>query len=513
MVLNILLLIWTSLNASGFSERDKVYTEAYLGEKQLRNYFERYTPEVEFDIYQGKKQSRDDVFFQNYFQAYLFQDEKKYNDFFKLELLTGQQCSNETLTEHLPDIRYSYRLITLSYLFESIWHLNLISSQFNFKKICRFEPKKFLNNCRPKTTQMKKFLERLKVSRLNYDEKISSTYSQDDWWREFKEGKFKWYSHYRVNSECHEKCLKSEFPRYLDQACKEDESLMNMICSENDEIYGLSFQRDAYDLLGQSNIVNSFNKKGEALGCLRRFSEIFAHKEVKFKSLKLLFPPLKEFLKEQYKERFLQGRLFFYGSGKEFEDKGLSDYFVKDQKNKLQNQDILPEKTVTQSKPKKKNEVIAKRVVPGPVKRLDPPTENFELSKSSFLMAAEVRSLQDLDLVEIDMLKLKYDYVFSLNMINTLSLRLKNYMTRDALIEMKQYDMLGSKEAPVPLLFIKFMIDMQEHQGLWNLISILGDKFYVSNEIDSKFNPSPELIQLSFNQSIIGSWQIYVLKP
>jgi hypothetical protein len=86
-------------------------------------------------------------------------------------------------------------------------------------------------------------------------------------------------------------------------------------------------------------------------------------------------------------------------------------------------------------------------------------------------------------------------------------------MTREALKEMMTYDKLGLKDGPVPLLFIKFMIDMQEHQGLWNLISVLGDKFYVSNEIDSTFAVVPELIHLVNNDSTGNQWTLFVIKP
>jgi hypothetical protein len=75
------------------------------------------------------------------------------------------------------------------------------------------------------------------------------------------------------------------------------------------------------------------------------------------------------------------------------------------------------------------------------------------------------------------------------------------------------YDKLGTKEAPVPILFIKYMIDMEEHQGMWNLISVMGDRFYVSNEIDTTYNPTPEFIQLLNNSSTGGTWQIFILKP
>ena len=133
--------------------------------------------------------------------------------------------------------------------------------------------------------------------------------------------------------------------------------------------------------------------------------------------------------------------------------------------------------------------------------------------KSAFLQAAELRQTENLERVEVDMLKLKYDYVFSLNMINTLSERLKTFMTREALSEMMNYDKLGTKEGPVPLMFLKYMIDMQEHHGLWNITSVLGDKFYVSNEIDAAFAPAPELVQLSNNESTNSQWQLYILRP
>lgn len=111
------------------------------------------------------------------------------------------------------------------------------------------------------------------------------------------------------------------------------------------------------------------------------------------------------------------------------------------------------------------------------------------------------------------MQKLRYDYVFTLTMINNLSEKLPTFMTREALQDMMSFDKLGTKERPVPLLFIKYMIDMEEHKGLWNLVSVLGTKFYVSNEIDKTYSPRPELIQLMNSEETGGTWQIYILRP
>lgn len=514
----LILLLSFSLHAKvNRVHADRVHTESYLGEKNLDSYSERYQPLIFQDIYQGKIQFVDEVFFQNFFQPYLFQKEADYSFFLRSELNGGMICSNELLSEHFDDIRFSYRLITLSYLLEGQWHLNLMSDHLRLKNGCDFELKTWLKSCKPKSTEMKKFVKRLETYLPRYEESMSPEYTKNDWWREFSRDKYKWYSHYRLKTECNDNCTESNFPEKFAKVCKDDQKVMTLICSEMDEIYGLSSHRDAYYLLGLSNIINTYNERGQAMGCLRRFSEVMAHKEVRYDVLKQLFPALQTFLREKYQERFLQGRVFFFGSGKEFEEKGLTDLYVKEQPLKIEK--LPPEpKVAVKVKPKKeepkkpvKEPVVAK--VEEKPKKKEVVKEIQKPVKSAFLIASEIRKVGDLDRVEVDMLKLKYDYVFTLNMINSLSERLKTFMTRDALSEMMTYDKLGTKEGPVPLLFLKYMIDMQEHHGLWNILAILGDKFYVSNEIDASFKPEPELVQLVNDESTGSQWQLYIIRP
>jgi hypothetical protein len=494
-----------------FAKVDRVHTESYLGEKNLDSYAERYQPLVFQDIYQGKISFVDEIFFQNFFQPYLFQREDDYSSFLRSELNAGMLCSNELLSEHFDEIRFSYRLITLSYLLEGQWHMKLMSDQFRFKNGCQFDLKSWAKSCRPKTADMKKFLQGLEKFMPRYDESLPPAYKKEEWLKE----DHKWYSHYRTENECKGKCQENSLPEVFNRSCEADQKLMSLICSEEDEIYGLSQNRDAYYLLGLSNIINTYNKKGEAMGCLRRFSEVMAHKEARPLVLKQLFPVLQTFLRQKHQERFLQGRVFFFGSGKEFEEKGLSDLYVKEQPMKIEKLPVVVADKVEAPKKEELKEPakgvsVTKTEV---VSQKEPLKEIKKQTKSAFILAAEFRSLENLDRVEVDMLKLKYDYIFSLNMINTLSERLKTFMTRDALSEMMTYDKLGTKEGPVPLLFIKYMIDMQEHHGLWNIISVIGDKFYVTNEIDASFTPKPELIQIMNNESTGKQWQIYILKP
>ncbi len=493
---------------------DRVMSESYLGQKSLSEYADRWQPLVVQDLYRGRLSFADEVFYQNFFSPYLFQPESEYSTFLRSELNGALICPNEILSEHFDDIRYSYRLITLSYLLEGQWHMKLMSDHLKLASGCQFDLPTWLKSCNPKTEDMKKFISRIQTFMPRYDEVVPASYKSEQWWKEFSGIDFKWYSQYRLKKDCNDQCTLNDLSRLFRKTCESDLQLMSLICSEEDEIYGLSQNRDAYYLLGQSTIINPYNRRGEALGCLRRFSEVMAHKEVRFEVLNQLFPSLQTFLRQKYQERFLQGRVFFFGASKEFEERGLKDFYVKNQPLKIAKNTDVP---IEVAAPKKNEEVkelpkvVNAQPIPEPVKR-EPVKEIQKPVKSAFLQAAEVRVLGNLEVVEVDMLKLRYDYIFSLNMINTLAQRLKTFMTREALKEMAAYDKLGTKEGPVPLLFIKYMIDMQEHQGLWNILSVLGDKFYVSNEIDEIYKPQPELIQLANNESTGRQWQLYILK-
>ena len=511
------LILFGLLTSSGISKVDRIFSEASLGEKKLDSYYNRWEPHIFLDMYQGKMAFRDDVFFQNYFQSYLFSDEKEFSDFFNSELRGAMTCSNELFSNHFDDLRYSYRLIALSYLLEGQWHMNMVSKNFALKDGCSFDFQAWLNTCRSKSTEMNNFISLLKKYRPKYEESLPKSYSKSQWYSDFEKKDFKYYSHYRIDQECSGKCRPQDLETKLAKACNYDQNLMTLICSELDEIYGLSNNPDAYNLIGLSNIINTYNKQGEALGCLRRFSTLMSNKEVHYPVFKNLFSTLRAHLQNQYQERFLQGRVFFYGSSKEFEEKGLTNLYVMEQPLKIGE--------LTQEAPLPKSEVVVQKIPSVPSvatakKNNLPVTEKKKIdtevkgpSKSAFLLASEMRKSQDLESVEVDMVKLKYDYVFTLNMINNLSDKLQNFMTREALKEMVAYDKLGSKEGPVPLLFLKFMIDMQEHTGLFNLISVLGDEFYVSNEIDEAFNPLPEKVKILNNDSTGRQWQFYIIRP
>lgn len=118
---------------------DRIHSEGYLGEKRLDSYANRRRPLVVQDFYRGKLNFQDELFYQNYFTPYIFNREMDFTTFLKSELMGSLACTNEQLSEHFDDIRYSYRLITLSYLMEAQWHMNMVAKHFGATKVCRFD--------------------------------------------------------------------------------------------------------------------------------------------------------------------------------------------------------------------------------------------------------------------------------------------------------------------------------------------------------------------------------------
>lgn len=493
---------------------DRFTSEGFLGEKSIGPYFGTHQPLIFQNPHSGGLKFKDENLFNQFFNSYLFTEEENFSTFLNDELAGGMNCPNETFNKYYDEMRFAYRLITLSYLIEGQWHMQIAGDHLGVKPGCGFNIENWTKSCKPQTPEMKKFISRLQSFAPKYVGPLERTYDLNTWTQDIQKSKFKYFSQYRMLDTCKNGCNRDEINTGFSRACESDQALMTTICSEHDELYGLSAYRDAYYLIGQSNIINTFNKGSDAVGCLRRFSEVMSHREVRYPNLKNLFPPLQSYLRHEFQERYIQGRVFFYGSSKEFEEKGVKNIFVKDQTvQAITKADDAPA-------PVKGPDIVIPPPTVAVVKELrnppivEPPrmVELKKAMKSAFLQAAELRQSENLDQVRVDMMKLKYDYVFTLNMINNLAEKLKTFMTREALKEMMSFDKLGTKDGPVPLLFIKFMIDMEEHQGLFNLTSILGERFFVTNEIDASFKPKVELIRLS-NQEIGGNWQITILRP
>lgn len=515
----VLLSFFLGFFSLPLEAKDISQTLSELGERKLNDYYEKYSPIVRLDEHQGRLFFEDTYFFENYFDAYAFEQTNEILEFLKSEMSANFMCTDNQLANHFDQIRFSYRLITLSYIIESLEHMRNIGTQLKLKSSCDEKVMSVLPRCVPKTIEMKKYVSLLESNFPDHSSEIPRNYSLDKWLSEIRNESLNYYSQYKLRSRCLKNCTSQDLEQKFHEICNTQKKLFEIICSENDEIYGLSKHREAFSLLGSSQIINTFNHENEATGCLRRFSLANSFKEVHYPGLDHLFLVIQDFLKNNFKERHLQGRSFFLGALKEFEERGLKDLVVQSKKFEVlpskEDVEVEKPKDVTLVKVEENKANLTKKVfiTEADTSQQVIKREVEEIQKSAFLLAAEIRKLQNLETIEVDMLKFKYDYVFNLNTLNKLSKRLKIFMTRDALKEMVKFDGLGSPKGPVPLVFLKYMIDMQEHQGLWNLISTVGEEFFVSNEIDSIFKPSIEKIKLINSPLSEGGWQIHVVSP
>ncbi|MEI8346413.1 MAG: hypothetical protein WCG27_03030, partial [Pseudomonadota bacterium] len=130
---------------------------------------------------------------------------------------------------------------------------------------------------------------------------------------------------------------------------------------------------------------------------------------------------------------------------------------------------------------------------------------------SEFETTAKKRKEKDLPRLEIKMEQFKKDFTITPKMKKVYDFTLKSYETRQALADMKQFDNLGSKIRPVRLLFLKYLIDFDHHQSLFNIVQVIGAQFWVINDLEDKV--SPEYIELKNDKSSHFKWQIFILAP
>jgi len=98
---------------------------------------------------------------------------------------------------------------------------------------------------------------------------------------------------------------------------------------------------------------------------------------------------------------------------------------------------------------------------------------------------------------------------FTPRVIEVLTEALKKYQTRFALESMKNADKLGSIDEPVRLMFLKFLVAQDQHQGLWNIVNVIGPEFYVVNDLDKKTDPV--WVKLSNERSTNFNWQLTIV--
>lgn len=517
----------------------KVWNPAYYGEKDIQQYFGPFggdfKEKVIWNEYSGMGNhlslSEDEYSGNSHFQ--FESDNKLFLDLIQADLFDlsdylgtvkkAMVCPHAEMSENYDYYRYLFRLISISYLFESLKYHQVTLEKLDLSNSCNLDFKKLFETCDAQTTDMRFFLKNAQIVLDNIEkENISIDFNaekyQTEWFENYKKFAYQDISQMRLKLFCEQNNCdiknKKDIERTLGFVCQKDANLIQKICSEKDRLYGMTSTIYAYQAIKDSDALLAVNANGYAKGCLRRFAIQNKSHEDSIPVLSKLIPVTSEYLKNNFDARFAGGQLFPVGSLKLFRDQGLDNLLVKQEKKKEEKKVAKVEKKVELpplapeplkqffKKKKKPKKVVAKKVE----------KKKKEVVKSQFLKAVETQRQYSLEGVFVEMDKFKFDYVFTPKMTKILDERLPKYIAKRGLEEMKEFDGLGVEKG-VPLRFIKYLIDTKNHDGLYNIIQVLGEQFYVQNDIDDKkFVKAPTKISLINDEYTNYEWQIQVLK-
>ena len=523
LIFIILAISWLFTNIPISFSKEKItdyQLEVTLGEYQLDNY----SGPGDILTYSDKNKHAHYFFEKKYYKNVInraFNDNLIYlNDSFFTNLISTIKCPNFILNTHITYIRYIYRLIIISYLFEAIKEYKKISEHLGLKITnCSLKWDNLFAHCSPKFKEMKKFLQRLKpYYKDTFIEKKNNEWELEkkNIWKKRLNTKTKdpiisslnkWYRDNRIRTNKNEIDF---IKKGISHLCKQSTDLLHHSCNETDSLYGVSNAPWITQILKTSIVMNIIDKEGHGYNCLNRYVSIFKNQEMNYPWLNELTKKIVNRFRN-ISSRYLEGPLFVPGALKEFDDMGLSDFLF-----------ALPKIMPT---PNPTVQVVAKpapTIIPTIKPTLRPVVKIIKIKSyviatpvptpkiSEFEKISKRRKKSKLKMLNLNMLAMKNDYIFTNKMITQFNDTLKVYQTRKALSDMKKYNGLGEEKEPIRLLFLKYLIDTGKHQGLYNIIGVIGEKFYVINDIEKKNNP--EYIKLENSEKTSYKWQITILK-
>ena len=281
--------------ASGQSESHAIndyYRDVFIGVKKTFNYYGPLDPRSTFSDSSGKLILMDEAYQNSYLNLQLQNSPFELHDYWFDKVVEKSACPDSVLTENIDYIRYLYRLVTMSYLFEGVKLNNKMSSELGGKKNCSINFKDVFEGCSPKSHDMKKFYERVYGKFVNEYDKIKiSTLSKRQtslWLEEFHSSNS--LTTDPMFARLHEWCIGNkkncrnlnieEIKLALAGFCSNDVKKIKNICSEKDSIYGLYGVSIPSELIKSSNAFNLINQSGMGEECLRRYGKLFHTKEI-----------------------------------------------------------------------------------------------------------------------------------------------------------------------------------------------------------------------------------------
>lgn len=494
----------------------------YSGEERMGEYYGPLDPAIIKD----KSQTffKDKIFYDRYIEKSIGQAFFDLERFYSQELKLNATCPEYYYKKHSEYIKYLFRLITLSYLYESVAksHYTLYSLGGDLKH-CPRDFRTIFKRCNPKTSDMKKFVKRAsfffdrKTNHNKYTQMDSR--SKERWLSTFEFRKTSQIPSSRISSWCMENkisCQSLDIKtaiKGLSVSCSEDTQLAEQICNEGDDLFGMSGVGLASKLLVSSHSKDIINKGGYGHSCVERFSESNNFKENRYYQMKNIFDVVSLNMKNNG-GAYLQGELFLPGSLKEFDDLGLKNFIFKKKvianlgkPKKLVKKFVAKVEALAMPKPKVKK--VQKRK---PKPKIVVRQKIVKKIQKSYFESRYLYFLKNNSKKVILRPKMyKKSYSFSKAFIAKMQGPLEVYKTRVAISDMLKYDKIGSFENPFQISFIKYLIDYSQHQGLFNIVSIMGESFYIKNDIEKK--KKPIFIELLNDESTSYSWQLAFIQP
>jgi hypothetical protein len=529
-----LLMLFVSLFATAAQDHNATekrtaafYLKNFSGQKDINLYSDTFYPSIQTN-YVTNQLSWQEVEFENtYIQSLISLELFRLNTHLSQDIIQASLCSPTELGQFQDYIQYLYRLISMSYLFEVMLDNQQKSKVFTTEYAC--DTSKFnqlIEQCQPKQSDMSSFIRNIKQMNLMMNHqaiKTNKSKSILEMNQLLKDQNNEDITVERLKLFCLQNkfdcssLTERELVIFLNKTCEEDQKLFKKICSEEDKLMGLSSIPQALDLILKSNASQVLSRQLDAASCLHRWSEISSiHEEIPHQ-LPLIFPLVSMSL-EKGEHQYIQGRLFVAGALREFEEKGLAQIFAT---NTPAREVIKTEKKVVPANTTKPSIRVDKKITV--IDQSPPPQAKPEIiaiqkieptlpKKSAFLIAYEEMYQLNRSNNFVDMIKFRYDYIFSFKMLRDLKEPLRLYTSIEALREMKAHDRLGTIDGPVPLSFVKYLIDTHQHHGLYNIISVLSDKFYVLNDIDENISKKIYYLSLKNDETTQLRWQIMTLK-
>lgn len=474
----------------------KVEQVMETGEVDPGLYYGPLNPEFQHHKSSGSVRFSDDTYLENFISKEVEPQAISLTNFWFDDFINEANCPNELLSENVDYIQYLFRLQTLSYLVEAIKEYRTKILEFGGKsQDCSVGYKDLFKGCSAQTNEMKKFVERVQ---FRYDKTLNlesyQRYNQSQFTKWVigldRGGETSDISQIRIKQYCDKKdcgiLTSSSAREILKNVCIEDKKLLKDICSEKDSLMGASYVNELSYLISNSAAFVNINKFANGSYCLERFVKTTKIKERYYPQLSAIFPKVYQLISER-KEIYPQGKFFIPGALKEFDDKGLTSFlFVPEPKPEPQ-PEAIPEPT-----PEPKKVIKVTKVEPGPkpipkvIPKPVPQPAPKPVVLSAFEKALKKIIVKGEDYSDIDMKDFADDFKFSDSLREALAGPLRDYQTRSGLSDMKIHDNLGSKDEPISLIFLKYMIDFNNHQGLYNVQSVIGKEFYIVNDIDEK---------------------------